>query len=185
MRIIAGKYKGRNLRSPSDLKIRPTSDRLRESVFNVLTPYISESTRFLDLTAGTGAIGIEALSRGASFCSFVDISRRACSLIEENLDKISVPEEMTEVHNVPAHSFLSKDRNAKWDMIYYDPPYDSDYKPVFFLIGSSNESRLTENGIFMAEHSSIVEMPETFGRLERLRTLKQGASSMSFYGFQE
>ena len=78
MRIISGLYRGRNLKSPPDAKTRPTSDRLRETLFNVLAPKISEDTRFLDLCAGTGAVGIEALSRGAEFVTFVDKSRRAC-----------------------------------------------------------------------------------------------------------
>ena len=90
MRVISGHYRGRILRNPSDRKTRPTSDRLRETLFNILAPRIDDETRFLDLCAGTGAIGIEALSRGSAFVTFVDKSRRACALIEENLDLIDV-----------------------------------------------------------------------------------------------
>ena len=79
MRIIAGEYRGRVLKSPPDNRTRPTSDRLRETIFNILAPRIDEETRVLDLCAGTGAIGIEALSRGAGFVTFVDKSRRACA----------------------------------------------------------------------------------------------------------
>ena len=86
MRVIAGIYRGRILKSPADNKTRPTSDRLRETLFNILAPRIDEETRFLDLCAGTGAMGIEALSRGAAHVTFVDRSRRACALIEESLD---------------------------------------------------------------------------------------------------
>ncbi len=93
MRIIAGEYRGRILKSPANLKTRPTSDRLRETLFNILQPKIDDETRFLDLCAGTGAIGIEAISRGAKFSTFVDKSRRACALIEENLDILEIPEE--------------------------------------------------------------------------------------------
>src|SRR5688572_22274902 len=85
MRIIAGKYRGRNLRSPPSLEVRPTSDRLRETLFNVVAPRI-EGVRFLDLCAGSGAVGIEALSRGASRATFVDRSRKMCALVESNLD---------------------------------------------------------------------------------------------------
>ena len=81
MRVIAGIYRGRVLKSPPDNKTRPTSDRLRETLFNVLAPRIDEETRFLDLCAGTGAIGIEALSRGAAFVTFVDKSKKSLSLI--------------------------------------------------------------------------------------------------------
>ena len=97
MRIISGLYRGRVLKSPTDSKTRPTSDRLRETLFNVLAPRIDEDSRFLDLCAGTGAIGIEALSRNASFVTFVDKSRRSCALIEENLDLLDVPEAQTEI----------------------------------------------------------------------------------------
>src|SRR3712207_2949582 len=96
MRIIAGLYRGRNLRSPPSMQIRPTSDRLRETLFNILAPRI-EGARFLDLCAGSGAVGIEALSRDAAFVTFVDRSRKMCGLIEANLDLCGVPEERTEV----------------------------------------------------------------------------------------
>src|SRR5512146_2094227 len=105
MRVISGLYRGRILRSPAGLKTRPTSDRLRETLFNVLSPRISDETRFLDLCAGTGAIGIEALSRGVAFVTFVDKSRRSCALIEENLDMLGVPEDRTEIVNLQAETF--------------------------------------------------------------------------------
>src|SRR5216110_1350876 len=91
MRVIAGYYRGRNLRSPPSMQVRPTSDRLRETLFNVLAPRI-EGTRFLDLCAGSGAVGIEALSRGAQHATFVDRSRKMCTLIEANLDALNVDE---------------------------------------------------------------------------------------------
>src|SRR3954462_5858811 len=97
MRVIAGQFRGRLLKSPLDGKTRPTSDRLRETLFNVLAPRIDDETRFLDLCAGTGAVGIEALSRGAAFVTFVDRSKRSCALIEENLDKLGVPDTSTNV----------------------------------------------------------------------------------------
>ena len=94
MRIIAGKYRGRNLKSPPSLQVRPTSDRLRETLFNVIAPRI-QSARFLDLCAGSGAVGIEALSRGASQAVFVDKSRKMCELVEANLDLCRIPEDET------------------------------------------------------------------------------------------
>src|SRR5258708_13380574 len=90
MRIIAGKYRGRKLKSPPSLQTRPTSDRLRETLFNILAPRI-EGVRFLDLCAGSGAVGIEALSRGAAHVTFVDRSRIMCALIEANLAALSIP----------------------------------------------------------------------------------------------
>jgi 16S rRNA (guanine966-N2)-methyltransferase len=124
MRVIAGIYRGRTLKSPPDGKTRPTSDRLRETLFNILTPQINDETRFLDLAAGTGAIGIEALSRGAAFVTFVDRSKRACALIEENLDKLEVPETQTDVLNLDAENFTGREHKTGWDIVFFDPPYE-------------------------------------------------------------
>src|SRR5690606_13722483 len=114
MRIIAGEYRGRVLKSPADNRTRPTSDRLRETLFNVLAPDITPDTRFLDLCAGTGAIGIEAISRGAAHVTFVDKSRRACALIEENLDALEVPEQQTEVLALAAENFTGRKHEKGW-----------------------------------------------------------------------
>src|SRR2546423_13963289 len=107
MRIIAGKFRGRKLKSPPSLQTRPASDRLRETLFNVLAPRIA-GARFLDLCAGSGAVGIEALSRGASFVTFVDRSRKTCGLIETNLDLLDVLEEQTEVVMSEASDYLRR-----------------------------------------------------------------------------
>src|ERR1041385_3620037 len=130
MRIIAGAYKGRNLKSPPSLNVRPTSDRLRETLFNVIAPRVQES-RFLDLCAGSGAVGIEALSRGASHVTFVDRSRRSCQLIEANLELCRVPEEQREIYCLEASEFMRQTRAKPWDIIFFDPPYKQDYlKPL-------------------------------------------------------
>src|SRR6185295_17122021 len=105
MRIIAGKYRGRNLKSPPTLGTRPTSDRLRETLFNVLAPRL-QGARFLDLCAGSGAVGIEALSRGAAHSTFVDHSRKMSGLIEANLDLCRISEEQTKVVQEDAFDFL-------------------------------------------------------------------------------
>src|SRR5438034_7095789 len=105
MRIIAGKYRGRKLKSPPSLNTRPTSDRLRETLFNVIAPRI-EGARFLDLCAGSGAVGIEALSRGAAHVTFVDRSRKMCALIEANLDLCRVAKEERQVVKMEATDFL-------------------------------------------------------------------------------
>src|SRR5215210_7545554 len=107
MRVIAGQFRGRTLKSPPGLNTRPTSDRLRETLFNVIAPRV-EGSRFLDLCAGTGAIGIEALSRGAAFVTFVERVHKMCALIEVNLDLLGVPEEMTEVVKSDAAEYLKR-----------------------------------------------------------------------------
>src|SRR5712692_8427011 len=124
MRIIAGKYRGRKLNSPRLLQTRPTSDRLRETLFNVLAPRI-DGARFLDLCAGSGAVGIEAVSRGASAVIIVDRSRKMCALIEANLDLCQITEEHTEVVLSEAAEFLraGSRQGDRWDVVFFDPPY--------------------------------------------------------------
>ncbi|MEP6923786.1 MAG: 16S rRNA (guanine(966)-N(2))-methyltransferase RsmD [Pyrinomonadaceae bacterium] len=192
MRIIAGTYRGRVLKNPPDLKTRPTSDRLRETVFNVLSPRIDEATRFLDLCAGTGAIGAESLSRGAGFVTLVDRSRKSCALVEINLDALDIPEDQTEVVMSEAVEFLRRankkllenvaDENARgWDIVYYDPPYSDDYRPVLELFGAEDAQLLREGGILIAEHHHKNELPDLVRGLRRWRILKQGDSCLSFY----
>src|SRR5919109_4484813 len=118
MRIIAGAYKGRTLKSPPTMNVRPTSDRLRETLFNVIAPRIQD-TRFLDLCAGSGAVGIEALSRGASHATFVDRSRRMCQLIESNLKLCRAPEEQRDIYCSEASEFLRQWEGNLWDLIFF------------------------------------------------------------------
>jgi len=180
MRIIAGAYKGRNLKSPPSLRVRPTSDRLRETLFNVIAPRIQD-TRFLDLCAGTGAVGIEALSRGASYATFVDRSRRSCSLIESNLELCRISEEQQEIYCSEAHEFLRQTTSAPWDIVYFDPPYKDDYLKTLEYISLNTAKLLTEEGLLIAEHHHKNALPETLGDLRRTRVLKQGDSALTFY----
>ncbi len=181
MRIIAGEFRGRVLKSPSDLRTRPTSDRLRETLFNILNPRIGGETRFLDLCAGTGAIGIEAISRGAGFATFVDKSQKACALIEENLDLLKIPEDRTEIFRSPAEKFIAHRHAANWDLIFYDPPYQENYKPFLFEFAANVGELLNDGGVLIAEHHSKTNLPEIVGAINRQRILKQGESQLSFY----
>jgi 16S rRNA (guanine966-N2)-methyltransferase len=183
MRIIAGIYRGRHLKSPPSLDVRPTSDRLRETLFNILAPRINE-VRFLDLCAGSGAVGIEALSRGASHATFVDKSRKICGLIEANLDLCRVPEDQTEVFNAEALEFLHHVESRQllpWDIVYFDPPYSDDYLRVLEYVGSDPTKVITPNGIVIVEHYFKNQLPEEIGELTRTRLLKQGDATLSFY----
>ena len=183
MRIIAGKYRGRELKSPASLETRPTSDRLRETLFNILAPRI-EGARFLDLCAGTGAIGIEALSRGAGRVTFVDQSRKMCALIEENVRTLKIDEQDSEVVTGEATKFLrrqAKNGTLRFDLIYFDPPYAADYEAVLNYIGEHSEVLLTAAGLMVVEHQKKKELSAQFGAVERYRLLKQGDSSLSFY----
>lgn len=183
MRIIAGIYRGRHLKSPPSLDVRPTSDRLRETLFNILAPIVG-NTRFLDLCAGSGAVGIEALSRGADHATFVDKSRKICGLIEANLDLCRVPEDETEIFNLEASDFLHQAVTRQlppWDLIYFDPPYQDDYVRVLEFIGHHASELLTDGGRLIVEHYFKNQLPEEIGKLRQTRTLKQGDSSLSFY----
>jgi 16S rRNA (guanine966-N2)-methyltransferase len=181
MRVIGGKYGGRILKSPADHRTRPTSDRLRETLFNILAPQIGDTTRFLDLCAGSGAIGIEAISRGAAHATFVDKSRRACALIEENLDMLGIPEEQTDVQALSAQNFTGRKHAVGWDIAFFDPPYDTDYSVVLLEFGTPESTLLNEGGVFIAEHRTKHPLPDLLGELRRWRLLKQGETSLSFY----
>ena len=183
MRIIAGTYRGRNLKSPPSLQVRPTSDRLRETLFNVIAPRI-QSTRFLDLCAGSGAVGIEALSRGAAHSTFVDRSRTITALIKANLDLCRVPEEQTKVVQGEAAEFIREaiSRESKpWDIVFFDPPYASDYLGILELFGENAEALLAEQGQLIVEHHHKNQLPDMIKSLRRSRILKQGDSALSFF----
>lgn len=169
------------------MQVRPTSDRLRETLFNVLAPRIQEA-RFLDLCAGSGAVGIEALSRGATHTAFVDRSRKMCGLIQANLDLCKISDEQTEVVTAEASEFLKRQLKQKaepWDIIFYDPPYADDYRTVLTLIGDKSTNLLETVGIVVVEHHHKNDLGEQFGSIMRTRILKQGDSALSFYQSQE
>ena len=185
MRIIAGKYRGRKLKSPPSPQTRPTSDRLRETLFNVLAPRI-KGARFLDLCAGSGAVGIEALSRGAAQVTFVDQSRRMCELIEMNLEGLCVTEDESEVVCAEVAEFLGKRAKktlaqGAFDIVFFDPPYATDYEVVLERLGEQSKALLAAEGIVVVEHHKKKELDEEFGPLKCYRVLKQGDSSLSFY----
>jgi 16S rRNA (guanine(966)-N(2))-methyltransferase RsmD len=173
MRVIAGAYKGRNLKSPPSMAVRPTSDRLRETLFNIIAPRIDE-VRFLDLCAGSGAVGIEALSRGARHVTFVDRSRRSCQLIESNVQLCRIPEEEFEIYQMTAEDYLRQSKDYPWDIIFFDPPYQEDYLRTIDLLANYG-------GLLIVEHHHKNTLPETIGTLVKTRVLKQGDSSQSFY----
>lgn len=154
------------------MNVRPTSDRLRETLFNVIAPRI-EGARFLDLCAGSGAVGIEAISRGARHVTFVDRSRRMCKLIEANVELCRIPEEQQVIYCSEANEFLRQSRDERWDIVFFDPPYKDDYIKTLQL--------LSHNDLVIAEHHHKTELPDTVGELQRTRILKQGDSALSFY----
>jgi 16S rRNA (guanine(966)-N(2))-methyltransferase RsmD len=185
MRVIAGTYKSRILKSLKGLALRPTSDRLRETLFNVLAPNIPGS-RLVDLFAGTGAIGIEALSRGAAEVVFIENHAPAATLIRRNLDSLGINSGAT-VLAVDALRGLAmlasrKQQSAPgFDHVFLDPPYAAaeDYSRVLEYLGSAD--LLAPGGIVVAEHRRNFDLREEAGALHRFRVLRQGDAALSFY----
>jgi len=185
MRIIAGKYRSRILKSLKGLALRPTSDRLRETLFNILGPAVGGS-RFVDVFAGTGAVGIEALSRGAAESIFIENHAPAAKLIRQNLDSLGIITGAT-ILATDAQRALEKlshrqtSSTAPIDFIFVDPPYAAhdDYALTLEFLATSNLLAPTTLVIF--EHHHKFQLPEQFTSLTRTRLLKQGDAALSFF----
>jgi len=185
MRVIAGSYRSRILKSLKGLALRPTSDRLRETLFNVLGPEVRGS-RFLDLFAGTGAIGIEALSRGAAEAVFVENHAPAAALIRRNLESLGIRNGATvlAVDALRGMAMLAgrkKNKISGFNYIFLDPPYAAanQYARVLESLGSRN--LLAPGGVVIAEHRRSFVLPEEAGAFECYRVLEQGDAALSFY----
>ncbi len=155
MRVIAGIRKGLKLKAPEGEDTRPTTDRVKESVFNIIQPYIP-AERVLDLFAGSGALGIEALSRRSARCIFVEHDRKAFALVRQNIGLARL-EDVSELVLADALSYL-KSASAAFDIIFLDPPYNKGYlSPVLEEI--SRRELLTSDGIIVAETEKDGEEP--------------------------
>ena len=183
MRVIAGRYRSRTLNAPSGLSTRPTSDRLRETLFNVLAPRI-QGAAFLDLYAGSGAVGIEALSRGAARVAFVERAAPALKILRANLDRIGITQDFR-IHSGRAASFLRGPRSgaAEFDIVFLDPPYDAtgEYSDILGLLSNEASSFLAPGAVVIAEHRKKEKLDQQYGALQRTRLLEQGDAALSFY----
>ncbi len=185
MRVIAGKYRSRPLRSLPGMDLRPTADKLRQSLFNILTPGDPDAlagTIWIDFFAGTGAVGIEALSRSASQVYFVESDRPAAELIKQNLKslKIETGFRILQQKVSSAISTLGRQIDAV-DFIFLDPPYRMESSYAATLSSLANSSLLKPTSIVMAEHFKKFDPGESFGELRKYRTMRQGDASISFY----
>jgi 16S rRNA (guanine(966)-N(2))-methyltransferase RsmD len=185
MRVIAGKFRGRSLRSLRSLDLRPTSDRLRETLFDVLTggePERLAGTVWLDLFAGTGAVGIEAISRGARAVYFVESSKKAAALIHANLRTLGIAGGF-EVLMLGATAALRRmeSKSIACDLCFLDPPYRMQRAYAETLGLLSRSPLLQAKSVVIAEHEKRVDPGEAFGPLARYRTLQQGDAALSFY----
>jgi 16S rRNA (guanine966-N2)-methyltransferase len=185
MRVIAGKFKSRTLRAMPGMNTRPTSDRLRETLFNVLTAGNAatlERAVWLDLFAGTGAVGIEALSRGAQHATFVDSAKSAATVIRENLRSLSITQGFDVLEMELDKALRQLDSNHfTADYIFIDPPYACHDLYSEALNFFAHSSIVKPHSILMAEHDKRHDPGEIYGQLQRYRKLTQGDSALSFY----
>ena len=181
MRVIAGKYRSRKLQVPAGASTRPTSDRLRETLFNVVSARVPDSV-FLDLYAGTGAVGIEALSRGARQVYFAESDKQAARVIAENLGTLKIEEGYEILEREAAQAIRLLDSQAvSCDICFLDPPYGfhGAYEQVLGFLSQSQ--LISRTSMVIAEHDKHFDPGGKFGALERYRELKQGDAVLSFY----
>lgn len=174
MRVIGGEFRSRVLKSLPGLDVRPTPDRMRESLFSILTPRIGGAI-FLDLYAGTGAVGIEALSRGAKKAIFVEHHPEALEVLRGNLKSLGL-ENRSRVWQGRAASVIPKLERV--DIAFLDPPYPLEAEYEKALTALADEPP----GLTIAQHSSRFALQESYGALKRLRVVKQGDNTLSFFG---
>lgn len=181
MRVIAGTFKSRVLKGPGKLRLRPTSDRLRETLFNVLGPAIQDSL-FVDLYAGTGAIGIEAASRGARDVILIETHKPTARLARENIDALKIGANVRIIEDDALRGLerLSA-KHLLADFIFLDPPYSNAEEYIKILDFLDSSHLVAPYGMVIAEHRQKVELPSRFDRLERTRLLEQGDAALSFY----
>ena len=172
MRVIAGEFRSRKLKTLPGLDTRPTPDRLRESLFSILSPRFP-GTVFLDGYAGTGAVGIEALSRGARRCIFIEKSRAASEVIRENLASLGIADRAEVFTGKTA--WVLEHKTA--DIVFLDPPYalEREYEQTLELLGRKH------SGLTVVQHASRFALLEEYGELRRVRVVRQGDNSLSFY----
>jgi len=178
VRVITGEAKGRRLKGPPGPQTRPMADKIKEAVFSALEALGVDAARVLDLYAGTGAVGIEALSRGADWADFVDAQAAACAVVRQNLAHTKLASR-AEVHNSPVAAFLRR-RGKPYDLVFVDPPYaDPDIFPMLERLAAS--SLVAPATVIVLGHSPQVEVPERLEGLTLLRDRCHGGSCFSIF----
>jgi 16S rRNA (guanine(966)-N(2))-methyltransferase RsmD len=174
MRVIGGEFRGRRLKTLPGMALRPTPDRLRESLFNILAPRIADCT-FVDAYAGSGAVGIEALSRGAARAIFIEKHPAGVRVIRENLAALGV-EDRARIIQAPAAMLLARYTDG---IVFLDPPYPlvKEYDDALGALGAAPARWL----LVIVQHHSKFALAESHGALARVRQLRQGDNTLSFY----
>ncbi len=179
MRVIAGTFRSRLLQAPPGTATRPTSDRLRETLFNIIATRIP-GARFADLYAGSGAVGIEALSRGATHVAFAEKSRPALESIRANLRALAITAAFT--LDPAGTATLLQGTTTPFDVVFLDPPYDEALEYTRTLTTLGDDPKLLQpDALVIAEHSSKVNLAQAYGVLHHTRTLRQGDAALSFF----
>lgn len=180
MRVITGKSKGSKLIAPKGLHTRPTSDRVKEAIFNILGD-ISNKSQVLDLYAGSGNIGIEFLSRGANTCYFIDNDIDSINSIKDNLKRTRLIEQALIYRNTVEQALdMLSSRGIVFDFVFLDPPYEKKIiVPILEKI--SNSKILSDKGIIIVEHESKLFLPEYINKLIKKDFRKYGGTTISFY----
>jgi len=187
MRVIAGTYRSRPLLAPAGNDTRPTADRLRETLFNVLTQGAVDhiaNTRFLDLYAGSGAVGIEALSRGAELAVFVEQGPPALAVLQKNLATLGIRSGTNVVkRGVARYLREAEEKGAHFGVVFLDPPYDlaAEYTATLDFLGTPERRLLEADGMVVAEHRRKQALAESYGELKRIRVIEQGDAALSLY----
>ncbi len=183
MRVISGERKGTRLKAVPGSATRPTTDKVKESLFNIIGPYFAGGEA-LDLYAGSGGLGIEALSRGCDHAVFVDKQTKAIQTIQENL-RVTRYEQQATVYRQDAKSVLEQlvGSGRVFKLIFMDPPYHAEEHETFLRTIETNRL-LTENGVVVCEHGSEAELPERVGRLEKIKVQRYSdVITISFYEY--
>lgn len=169
MRIIAGEFRSRKLKSVPGFDVRPTPDRMRETMFSILSPVIDGAV-FVDAYAGSGAVGLEALSRGAVRCTFIERSSDALEVLRANIASLGLQGRASVIRGKAANALAG----CKADIVFLDPPYTD---PEEYALSMAT----AKAPLVIAQHASKQAMEERYGKLERYRTVKQGDNTLSFY----
>jgi 16S rRNA (guanine(966)-N(2))-methyltransferase RsmD len=180
MRIIAGEFRGRRIKQPASKKVRPTKDRIREAVFNIIAPAVSGS-KVLDLFAGSGAYGLEALSRGAEKAVFIEKETESVDSIKENIELLGVEEDSEVITGDVFRKIKELNESKKeFSLIFSDPPYSVGMaKKTLIKIG--HYDILLHSGIIIIEHNIEEGLPEAEGDLSLIKTRTYGKTSISIY----
>ncbi len=181
MRVIAGIHRGRRLYGPRKLALRPTSDRVREALFSILGNRLSNS-RFLDLYAGTGAVGIEAVSRGARHVTSVESNRDALKLLQQNLELCHIGDEIV-VQGETIRQFLNRPDqwNGPYDIVFADPPYTETPELLSLLTDARTDDLFALDSWFIIEHAVKTTLPMLLGCTQFLRGYRYGDTALSLY----